>query len=771
MKQYLSLCFCFSLISHSGINAQNYKCLQPYKIQVSTNVQYYEDNKITRTIEFPISLTIINEEEVWKNITEVKDQNNNETEVQYTFELAKGMAKSAGVAVAFSFNEWSPDNYIIMPSALYNGNRFDVLPYPYNPLFKRKDYDINKPTTITDVPRLNKHKGESKAEFTTGDLSTPAIGVFFPAKKKGIWILTEQGSAFGNHGLTISENDNRNKAKFVISSPAVREKGYRITAVQPKSDDISVDWKAGDKSSIRFRIFTFDAESPGDLNNYFLRIRKSIYHQERIDQLPFSKAFELIENKYNSESWVESADYYAVGDRTAWCMDWQLGWVGGCIATLPLSIMGKPISQIRSFRNYNKVITQGASPSGLFYGCSNGVAWSSDCSLAPHPDSLTLLRKNADMLYYFYKLCLVQQTKDPGWKMPAEWHQPMNNLSNVFIRLWENYGQFGQFLNIETGMLVVGNSSSAASAIGGLALASVYEKRPELLDLAKKSGRYYFQNYVKKGLANGGPGEILQNPDSESAFALLESFVTLYELTGEKEWLDYAEVAAGLCSTWVVSYDYAFPSGSLFGKLNMKTTGAVWANTQNKHAAPGLCTASGDCLFKLYRATSNDLYLDMILDLAHNIMQYISRDDRQIKDQKPGWVNERVNLSDWEGKDNVGNIFYGSTWADVSAMLTVMEIPGIYIEPVKNRITVFDHLKAEFLGDKKVKITNPTKFDASVRIFIENDLHRILKPGEIAYSQELFIKAGESREFIIDGNLLVAEQKKASEPADHLIVR
>ena len=221
MKRYLILCTLLACIVIAGIRAQEYKCLQPFRIQVSTAVLYYQNNQIIRKVRFPKSQTIKAREEEWKTILKVSEQSDNETEALYSFELTKGKSKQTGVSVVFSFNEWNTDNYVIMPSALYNGNRFDVLPYPYNPLFKRKDFDVNKPITITDVPRLNKYKGESKAEFTTGDLSTPAIGVFFPSKKKGIWILTEQGSTFGNHGLTMLENDTRTKAEFWITSPAV----------------------------------------------------------------------------------------------------------------------------------------------------------------------------------------------------------------------------------------------------------------------------------------------------------------------------------------------------------------------------------------------------------------------------------------------------------------------------------------------------------------------------------------------------------------------
>ena len=44
-----------------------------------------------------------------------------------------------------------------------------------------------------------------------------------------------------------------------------------------------------------------------------------------------------------------------------------------------------------------------------------------------------------------------------------------------------------------------------------------------------------------------------------------------------------------------------------------------------------------------------------------------------------GRMNERVNLSDWEGKNNVGEVPLGSCWPEVSVMLTYFELPAVYV--------------------------------------------------------------------------------------------
>ncbi len=93
--------------------------------------------------------------------------------------------------------------------------------------------------------------------------------------------------------------------------------------------------------------------------------------------------------------------------------------------------------------------------------------------------------------------------------------------------------------------------------------------------------------------------DILQNADSETAFGFTASLMALYDVTGDKVWLEKSRNAANLAATWVVSYDYELPTFTALGAIGTKFAGAVWASTQNKHAAPGACTTSCDPLMKL----------------------------------------------------------------------------------------------------------------------------------------------------------------------------
>jgi hypothetical protein len=175
-------------------------------------------------------------------------------------------------------------------------------------------------------------------------------------------------------------------------------------------------------------------------------------------------------------------------------------------------------------------------------------------------------------------------------------------------------------------------------------------------------------------------------------------------------------------ASWVVSYDFNFPPNSLFGRAGIRTTGAVYANTQNKHAAPGICTYSGLALLRLFRATGDLFFLDLLTDIAGNIPQYLPHPEKPLGEVPPGRVCERVNMTDWEGPEKVGEIATPGTWAETSLLLTTIEIPGVYVQPDKGLVRCFDAVSAVATrvgDDLVVELTNTSAVAARVRVLSE----------------------------------------------------
>lgn len=640
------------------------------------------------------------------------------------FLLARGRAAGVQAAVRLVFRDWSEGHFVLMPAGAYDGNRFETRKMPYPPIFRDPD-DLRPdlPVVITDIPRLSPGSGPSRIQLMTRDLSTPAIGFRHGQRDRGFWLLADPATRAGDSGLEIEESPDRSQAVLSVTAPGIRyPTRYTICDMGHPCDDRGVDLEEGESIAIQLRIIRFDCPSLPDLFQVFSAIRKDLSPPAlRRPSIPLSAAWSLLEDKYNRDNWVEAKGYYGVGVDE----NWQVGWVGGLMATLPLLAAGSPLSVHRAGRNLDFAFGEGQSASGFFHGCADPHRVFGDHFDDPGKP-WHLVRKSADALCFLARHLLYLRKARPQEPLPDRWLQGTRRVADAFVRLWETRGQFGQFVNTDTGDLLVGGSASAAIAPAGLALAARVLGDPRYLAVASAAADAYDAHYTLRGLTTGGPGEILQCPDSESAFGLLESFVTLYEETREARWLEKACRQADLCATWCVSYDYRFPPDSTFGRLDMRTTGTVYASVQNKHSAPGICTLSGDSLLRLYRATGESRFLELLRDIAASLPQYLSREDRPIgspdgRAMPPGWMNERVEMSDW--LEPIGEIFHGSCWCEVSLMLTFLDLPGLHVLLDTDQVTVFDQVDVRVAStdpDRLVlEVANPTPFDARVRVLAE----------------------------------------------------
>lgn len=666
------------------------------------------------------------------------------------FICKKGTLPKASVSIDIKDHSWSEKNYVLFPAAVYNGNRFAWRRLRYSPkLHDIKDIGPDKPMIVNDIPKLSENGGVSRIQERSGSMSTPAIGYYNDSLQKSVWVLTKQGNQLGDYGMDLEESSSRKTAIISISSPVVREQyNYIICNARNPSWDQPKDFKAGDTIQIQFRLYQNKAPQLQNLFDQFCAIRKDlITEQAAPNTLPYSACLSTLTNKYNQQNFVESHGYYAIGMRENFLQDWQIGWTGGMITTLPLLFSDDAQTRKNVIRNFDWLFPNGISPSGFYWDAGQkGTEWFGGDIRNAHTKNWHLIRKSGDAVWYINKQLMLMEKM--GIPVKQSWKEGNQRVCESFVRLWNKYHQLGQFVDSQTGEIIVGGSSSGAIVPAALCLASQYYQNPIYLKTAIEIGDYLYKNFTQKGISCGGPGDALQSPDSESSEALVESYVSLFEATKDKQWLKMAEQAAKQFATWVVSYNYQYLDTTAFYKAKIRTMGAVYANTQNKHAAPGICTGSGIGLLKLYKYTGNGFYLDLLQDIAHNIPQYLPHPQKPLGNAPIGWVSERVNMTDWEGPQSIGYILPISTWAESSLMLTTTEIPGIYIQTDKRLFTVFDNIVAKKIKESNsawsIELSNPTAVDAVVTVLEENAQTRTSIFGENALygTKKIAIKSG-----------------------------
>ncbi|MFB6962163.1 hypothetical protein ACFCYB_35590 [Streptomyces sp. NPDC056309] len=646
-------------------------------------------------------------------------------EVTLTCTLEKGEADQTAVSVDFPFGNWETANYVMIPGIIYNGNRYRAIGNGYNPDYPADMYDNPRvPLTISNNPRLASDAASpSRIELATCSTAAPAMSFFSPGLGKGWIVLTEQGTRLGNSGLTVEESASRKSCEFRISAPVVRRQVAGFGDFRP-SDDRASTWVAGDAVSIRFQVFTFDADGIPAVLQKFMDVRKSLTGSTAPrNLLPMSKLAELGTGICRGNFTETEAGRYYLPENSR---NFQLGWVSGMINTYPMLALNDPTERERVSQELDFICSRMKGQSGYFYGFirDDGTILSEKA----HPDFpavQAMVRKNGDVLFWLVKHLMLLKAQGHGAAIKESWELAAGGLAEAFNGTWRKHGEFGQYIVPETGDIAVYNSTAGAIAPAGLALAAEYFHRPDWLTVAEEAAEFYYERDIKsRGFTSGACSDISQDADSESAFGLLESFMALYQYTGKKEWLNRAKVQAALCSSWTLAYNPEFPAGSDIARLKGRMAGAVWASSQNKHAAPGVCTSSADHLFKLYRATGDKKYAELIRDIQHAHAEAVNMPGHITTDYLIGSSMERIQPSDAEGKGAVGNfIRTRNSWTETDGVLMALEIPGIYIRPGEGVLFPFDHVEAEYVSESRfaavVRLTNDTAYAAQLSVLVE----------------------------------------------------
>ncbi len=609
-------------------------------------------------------------------------------------------------------------------------------------------YKKDLPLTTTDLPQLSPTAGApSKIEVSACNATTPAICVYNRQTKRAFMVFTEQGIRQGegvvDNGFSIEESADRTRATLVVSAPGVRERKPEFIGFGA-SPDHGIDWKAGDEVKLRLRVYDFVTPDISGLLEKFMTVRKSVtgVNQPR-NLVPLSEVARLMTGRIDSRFHKGAEHQFYCPENAAWI---SFGWIGGLMDTFPMLALGDDLHLDRVTKTFDFAMPRAQGKAGYFYGALNhdGKVFGRE-GYDDHPE-ICLTRKNGDVLFWMLKQFQLLKVQGRAAAIKPQWEQSVKRLADAFVATWKQDGQWGNFVNVDTGAVAVYNTSGGVMAIGGLALAADYFHEPEYLKIARAAADFYYQrDFIKLGMTTGACADILQNADSETAAGFMTALMTLYEITNDASWLKKSRNLANLVGTWTVSYDYELPKNTELGALGAKFAGAVWASTQNKHGAPGICTSSGDALFKIYRATGDRRYAELLRDIVHAHAEGI---------KGGGEITERLTYCDADSRGSRGG---GSTgWNELNGALMAVELPGIYVRTDRDEIYVFDHVEIKSVqraaNGITLEITNPTKFAARVAILAETGKQAKLPLGTTSFLKwpHLEIGAGATGTFRIE---------------------
>ena len=662
------------------------------------------------------------------------------------FKLERGTAQSAGVAIAFVFFDWSTKNYVLLPAAVYNGNRCKIVNRGYAKGLDRKYlYKKDIPLMSNPIPHLAVTDGDvSRLNVNVCNLSTPAICFFSKKKQLAFILLAEQKTQLASNGFIVEESADRTRVSLVVSAPGVRERKALFVGFTD-SPDRGATIKVGEEINLRLRLYSLKVDGIPGLLEKFMTVRKQITgaNQPR-DLVPLSQVRYWMTQRIDSRFHDGAVHKFYCPENAKWI---SFGWVGGLMNTFPMLALGDAMHLDRVTRTFDFAIPRAQGEAGYFYGAldQNGKCFSRDSY--PELPEIALTRKNADVLFWMVKQFMLLRAQGRGEAVKPAWEQNIKRLADAFVTTWKRCGQWGSHVNNQTGQVAVYNTSGGVMAVGGLALAADYYGEPTYLTTAKEAAEFYYRrDFVAQGQTTGGCADILQNADSETAAGFMAALMALYETTGDATWLEKSRNLANLVATWTCSYDYQLPAKTELARRGARLAGVYWASTQNKHAAPGICTSSGDALFKIYRATGDRRYAELLRDIVHAHGESI---------RPGGLTNERLTYCDADAHSvgNRGNHVTG--WNELNGILMAMEIPGIYLRTDRSEMYVFDHVAVQVAARDEngvtLRISNKTEHDATVSVLAESAAQAKSPLGYTAFLNwpKVNVKTGQTVEHVV----------------------
>lgn len=648
-----------------------------------------------------------------------------------------GSLNKASLSIGLSLDQWNKDNFICAPGAAYDANRFERYRTIYAPFLPADKWRKDIPIITALIPGFDTDKDQSKLDLLLGEITSPMVGIWLKKQKRSIWIQVEGGSQSEHYGFSLEEDLEKKILNIEILNTMVRQNVSHHGASALPSWDTGTKLKQGDQFCMAMTVHSENCNSISEFYSHFSRIIKQQAASPALikKNLPLSTAWGLIENQFNQKKWCDQYGYYHSGFIPPFMQAdaWNAGWTGGLALSYALLNNGNEVSQQRALRNLEFFFKDGGqSEQGIFYASSDGENWGGDNYWVTDgigDNDWIHVRRCGDYLYFIIKHFELLLAQGQGHAILPDWLEKTKLCADALCRVWKANQHFGQYIDPHTLNIKIGNSDAGNIIPAALVKCAAYFNKPEYFEIAAEAATFYYQDFCQKGFTAGAPLEVLCAPDCESAINLLESLVVLYEYSSDKNWLTQAQSYVNYVRSWFYTYNVKLPENSIYGQLGIQTTGACYANSQNRCGVPNICTLSGDVFWKLYRYSGDESVMQLIQECVHNTHQYISRDDHKITSMagdtlSAGTIHECIQTGDWAGPTGEIPYQFATSWAEVAHLLSIAELPGIYLDSDKGKVFTLDHLDVELNAINTtaaaLTVTNNTQYNCSTLLYIES---------------------------------------------------
>jgi hypothetical protein len=189
---------------------------------------------------------------------------------------------------------------------------------------------------------------------------------------------------------------------------------------------------------------------------------------------------------------------------------------------------------------------------------------------------------------------------------------------------------------------------------------------PKYRQAAIRAGEFVWESWGKRGLFIGGASDNPNITDKEAGMLSLEAFLSLYESTKEKKWLERAQTAANFAESWIWIWNLPMPDDAVDSMLHWKkgvpTIGLQGITAQGPGGADEYLDWAVPSYAKLYKYTNDQHYLDVARLLLHDTKSMVALPGRMYDLKGIGWQQEHFGLGPGRNGRGVGGHRFWLPW-------------------------------------------------------------------------------------------------------------
>jgi hypothetical protein len=247
---------------------------------------------------------------------------------------------------------------------------------------------------------------------------------------------------------------------------------------------------------------------------------------------------------------------------------------------------------------------------------------------------------------------LIRYERSHGRQHPA-WYKWAKDYTDWLLTQQRKDGSFPMTWEDGTGKVKDGTTGvTSYAAVPLLIRMSEETGNKKYLNSAISAADYIWKNFGSKCVFLGATGTPTV-ADKESGMLSTEAFLSLYENTKDKKWLDYAKAAGDYTESWIWIWNVPMPVGAKYEDLGWKpgvpTIGVNGIGSDDVGGVDQYLDWAVPIYARLFKYTSDKHYLDVARILLHGTKVMLALPGRSYDLKGPGWQQEHWRMGPVRG--------------------------------------------------------------------------------------------------------------------------